>query len=367
MGANGAGKSTLVKILTGAVHPDAGTILVRGEPYVRPLTGRGPTAAGSSRSTRSRPLIPDLDIRSNLRLTETPVEPFRHWLAELGHRRPGPVRPRARAAAGHAARHRPGAGARHRATRPDARRDDRGPAGRPDRARPRGHRRPARLRSLHHLHLPPTDRDRRGVRPRDRPPRRRDRRRGRRHRALRGPDRRPDARRQRQGTRDHGATATAAAERGARTRRPGSPCASCAPAPGSRTSPSSSVPARCSGWSLSRDRARTSCSTSSPGRDRPAGGNSRSTALPVSFRHPADAIRAGLVYVPADRAEALLMQRSVRENIALPFSAPIPVVGTDPTSRTSGRRVAGATDAAPDRHARGQPRSAGCRAATSRR
>ena len=41
----------------------------------------------------------------------------------------------------------------------------------------------------------------------------------------------------------------------------------------------------------------------------------------VSFRHPADAIRAGLVYVPADRAEALLMQRSVRENIALPFRA----------------------------------------------
>jgi ribose transport system ATP-binding protein len=40
---------------------------------------------------------------------------------------------------------------------------------------------------------------------------------------------------------------------------------------------------------------------------------------PASFRHPADAIRAGLVYVPADRAEALLMQRSVRENIALPF------------------------------------------------
>jgi ribose transport system ATP-binding protein len=40
----------------------------------------------------------------------------------------------------------------------------------------------------------------------------------------------------------------------------------------------------------------------------------------VAFHHPADAIRAGLVYVAADRAEALLMQRSVRENIALPFS-----------------------------------------------
>ena len=39
---------------------------------------------------------------------------------------------------------------------------------------------------------------------------------------------------------------------------------------------------------------------------------------PQRFRHPADAIREGLVYVPANRAEALLMQRSVRENIALP-------------------------------------------------
>ena len=29
-------------------------------------------------------LIPDLDVRSNLRLTQTPLEPFRHWLAELG-------------------------------------------------------------------------------------------------------------------------------------------------------------------------------------------------------------------------------------------------------------------------------------------
>ncbi len=83
MGANGAGKSTLVKILTGAVMPDAGTITVRG----RPRTAHSPAEArrGGLVSVYQEPaLIPDLDIRSNLRLTRTPVEPFRHWLKELG-------------------------------------------------------------------------------------------------------------------------------------------------------------------------------------------------------------------------------------------------------------------------------------------
>ncbi|HVQ21824.1 MAG TPA: ATP-binding cassette domain-containing protein, partial [Candidatus Saccharimonadia bacterium] len=83
MGANGAGKSTLVKILTGAVRPDGGTIAVRG----RELTVHSPAEArrGGIVSVYQEPaLIPDLDIRANLRLTETPLEPFRHWLAELG-------------------------------------------------------------------------------------------------------------------------------------------------------------------------------------------------------------------------------------------------------------------------------------------
>ena len=56
------------------------------------------------------------------------------------------------------------------------------------------------------------------------------------------------------------------------------------------------------------------------GSQRPSGGALLVDGAPASFRHPADAIRAGLVYVAADRAEALLMQRSVRENIALPFT-----------------------------------------------
>jgi len=57
---------------------------------------------------------------------------------------------------------------------------------------------------------------------------------------------------------------------------------------------------------------------------RPRAGELLVDGRAATFRHPADAIRAGLVFVPADRAEALLMQRSVRENIALPFTARLP-------------------------------------------
>ena len=39
----------------------------------------------------------------------------------------------------------------------------------------------------------------------------------------------------------------------------------------------------------------------------------------LRLRHPADAIRAGLVLVPANRLQALLQQRSIRENVALPM------------------------------------------------
>jgi ribose transport system ATP-binding protein len=75
---------------------------------------------------------------------------------------------------------------------------------------------------------------------------------------------------------------------------------------------------------------------------RPAGGELRVDGAPVTFRHPADAIRAGLVYVPADRAEALLMQRSVRENIALPGSAAFRSWGLIPR-REERAKVAAAT------------------------
>jgi len=83
VGANGAGKSTLVKILTGAVWPDGGRIVVRG----RERASHSPAEArrnGLVSVYQEPTVIPDLDIADNLRLTDTPSEPFRHWLSELG-------------------------------------------------------------------------------------------------------------------------------------------------------------------------------------------------------------------------------------------------------------------------------------------
>jgi ribose transport system ATP-binding protein len=83
MGANGAGKSTLVKILTGAVTPDTGRITLRGHDRI----SHSPAEArrnGLVSVYQEPAVIPDLDIRDNLRLTDTPVDTFRHWLNELG-------------------------------------------------------------------------------------------------------------------------------------------------------------------------------------------------------------------------------------------------------------------------------------------
>ena len=83
MGANGAGKSTFVKILTGAVAPDTGRIVIRN----RERVSHSPAEArrnGLLSVYQEPAVIPDLDIRDNLRLTATPVEPFRHWVNELG-------------------------------------------------------------------------------------------------------------------------------------------------------------------------------------------------------------------------------------------------------------------------------------------
>ena len=83
MGANGAGKSTFVKILTGAVRPDTGRIVVNG----RESSAGSPAEARQNGivSVYQEPsLIPDLDIASNLKLTDTAADSFRHWMNELG-------------------------------------------------------------------------------------------------------------------------------------------------------------------------------------------------------------------------------------------------------------------------------------------
>jgi ribose transport system ATP-binding protein len=83
MGANGAGKSTLVKILTGAIRHDRGKILVRGKAHEVRSPGDA-RKAGLLPVYQEPSLIPDLDVISNLRLTRTPIEPFRTWVNELG-------------------------------------------------------------------------------------------------------------------------------------------------------------------------------------------------------------------------------------------------------------------------------------------
>ncbi len=135
----------------------------------------------------------------------------------------------------------------------------------------------------------------------------------------------------------------------------------------STTSRSSSIRARSSAWSRSRARARTSCSTSWPAPSGPSGGELLVDGTPVSFRHPADAIRAGLVYVAGrprrGPADAALRAREHRPAVLDPAAQ----LGPD---RHSARNEDQVDERRGDRcrSTRGRwARSAACPAATSRR
>jgi ribose transport system ATP-binding protein len=82
LGANGAGKSTLVKLLTGVTRPDAGEILVAGRP-VRVTSPARAARIGLAPVFQDPALAPDLTIAENLRLTRSSVAAVREQLHAL--------------------------------------------------------------------------------------------------------------------------------------------------------------------------------------------------------------------------------------------------------------------------------------------
>jgi ribose transport system ATP-binding protein len=318
MGANGAGKSTLVKILTGAVRPDAGTIALRG----RVRTVHSPAEARRSGlvSVYQEPaLIPDLDIRSNLRLTETPIEPFRHWLHELGGEDLD---------LSSMARRTPLALlriidlARALAIEPDVLMLDEMTAALPANLTERvlevigGQRGGERsvLFISHRMIEISAVCDRATV------------------------------------LREGETVGVVDVNQGSEERivelmlgaivesRSGRGAAAAGAAKTDEAPPRLSARHLASGTRLQdvsfdlrigevlgvaalEGQGQDELFDVLAGSERASAGELLVDGTAVSFRHPADAIRAGLVYVPADRAEALLMQRSVRENVALPYTA----------------------------------------------
>jgi ribose transport system ATP-binding protein len=335
MGANGAGKSTLVKILTGAVHPDEGAILVRGQPYVAhsPAEGR----RGGVISVYQEPaLIPDLDIKSNLRLTGTPLEPFRHWLSELGI---------ADLDLGDVARNLPLATlrvidlARALAIEPHVLMLDEMTAALPADLTERvleviaGQRGSDRciIFISHRLIEIAAVCDRATV--------------------LREGET-VGVVDVTEGSDDQiVALMLGDSAKNLGVRRGGGTAANRAPdaGPPRLAARGLRVGTRLKDVSFElragevlglvalEGQGQDELFRVLAGSERPDDGDLLVDGKPVAFRHPADAIRAGLVYVPADRAEALLMQRSVRENIALPFTASIRTWGPIPLGREKGK------------------------------
>ena len=74
LGENGAGKSTLVRILTGAVRPDAGEILLLGQNYV-PGTLIEARRSGVATAFQELSLVSNLSVAQNLLLPRLPRGP----------------------------------------------------------------------------------------------------------------------------------------------------------------------------------------------------------------------------------------------------------------------------------------------------
>jgi ribose transport system ATP-binding protein len=83
MGANGAGKSTLVKILTGVISNDSGSISLNGE-IVKFSSPDNARKNGVAPVFQDPALIPDLSLRRNLKLTNTNISKFEEKVAAIG-------------------------------------------------------------------------------------------------------------------------------------------------------------------------------------------------------------------------------------------------------------------------------------------
>jgi ribose transport system ATP-binding protein len=82
LGANGAGKSTLVKALTGVIRADGGTISLEGK-AVRVGSPARAARIGLAPVFQDPALLPDLTVSQNLRLTRAPVDAVRRRLREM--------------------------------------------------------------------------------------------------------------------------------------------------------------------------------------------------------------------------------------------------------------------------------------------
>lgn len=79
IGPNGAGKTTLFNLISGALTPGSGRVLLDGQD----VTGRSPAElqrAGLARSFQITNLFFEMTVRENLRLAAQRLEPARHML-----------------------------------------------------------------------------------------------------------------------------------------------------------------------------------------------------------------------------------------------------------------------------------------------
>ena len=85
VGENGAGKSTFIRILTGAVQPDAGEILLDGEPMVH-TSPRAAKERGITAIYQQPALFPELSVAENIAIGYEPGGLWAAWTGAGGGR-----------------------------------------------------------------------------------------------------------------------------------------------------------------------------------------------------------------------------------------------------------------------------------------